>query len=236
MRLHLGMFILIGRKRTLLIVSWHWRMILKLHVHWIPTRTLPQKEVYSWFIENRKRQMELTGAGILHGYRVHLPWLPCRELGNGKGGWFKWAGPQGLKGLKTIKQDLVYNWKRMLRQHILKFLPSRGGMCKELWRCCYRATWRVRASCTKVTNLFTTFSGVHTVWNHLVLPRQILTSEQAAGKSLSSLTQTPCSIPWKLAMFYQVADFLISELIFYCSILCSSFTICPFEDILMDPF
>lgn len=38
------------------------------------------------------------------------------------------------------------------------------------------------------------------------------------------------------AMFYQLADFLISKFIFYCSILSPSFTICLFEAILMDPF
>lgn len=45
---------------------------------------------------------------------------------------------------------------------------------------------------------------------------------QAVGKSLS-LNQISCSIPWKHAMLYQGADFLISG-----SILSPSFTICPF--------
>lgn len=78
------------------------------------------------------------------------------------------------------------------------------------------------------------YSLKSSVWNPLMLQRQILTSGQAAGKSLSSLTQTPCCIPRKRAMFYQVTDFLISELIFYCNILAPSFTICLSEDMFMD--
>lgn len=68
-----------------------------------------------------------------------------------------------------------------------------------------------------------------------MIQTQILALEQAGGKALSSLSQNPCSPPWKRAMLYQGADFLISE--FISTIIFSpSFTICPFECEFTDPF